>query len=221
VQTRHGWLRNSFALIAAGCLLVACTVGTDDDSPEAPAAESNVDPAQEDAGPEGEEQEDEVSQSNVDIVCPSSADENGYMTVDGFREGLNCVVQLFAWPMGKMPDGDMIDQIAEGYEGSANARFEAGLEYTRMGGLNSCAWSMEWLDDRQSGDSEGEAAALEYLTQVVPDYRTSILQYPDDAIDQTTINSLQRIADQAELGDPSLVQEYVTRDCGPIEWPES
>lgn len=225
---RSGWFANLATLSAAGFLLVGCIGGGDNDPPETPAILATAAPTQEGRSSQqpdvvSNDEDDDVAQvqSTSSLDCAPDVDEAGLMRVDAFREAMNCVVEFFSWPEGKKPDSAIVDGIIDGYMDPENSNFQVGMEYTEVAGKNTCAWNMEWLEAREEGDANREAVALNILLTVIPDPAASIQGYPADGRDESTINHFRRIAEQAELGDPSLVQEQVTRQCGPIEWPES
>lgn len=152
---------------------------------------------------------------DVAVSCmPEDADES--LDVEGVRAGLECTVELFTWPEGKVPNTDLIADILP----TENARFRPGIIYSMMAGVNECAWAITWLEARRDGDAALEAEALDVMTNVVPNYVTIIPHFPETAVSFDVIEQQREIAERASLGDPTAVQLFVDNNCGlaPSYW---
>lgn len=156
--------------------------------------------------------------TSTGTVCRLAGDNRGFADADQFLANLTCVVQEFPWPQGRVADPAwIVAQIPE----AANSSFEVGFEYSIITTYNECAWYTTWLDARRSGDAAVEAQALAVITNVIPNYAAIVPNIPADLFDASTLRSQQEMAARAALGDPALVQEYVTGACQSIAWKTS
>lgn len=135
-----------------------------------------------------------------------------------YARNLRCAVNLFGWPPGKYPDLDVIiqrwfDQATK----EGGAAFEVGLEFTQMTIFNRCAWYLTWLEARQNGDAATEAAALDVMLNIIPNYLTVIPGIPQ-IYDPGMANLVREEVTRASLGDPSLVQRFVDSPCRNVPW---
>lgn len=184
-------------LLVAVLLLTACVGGE-----QTQRGSSRPDP-----GPPPEDwQPAWVSDSHC---IPGDAEHT--LNSEQYRAALECSFVAFEWPDGKYPDIDRMMQPEE--ESPYVWNYQIGLEHTQLGSGNTCAWYMTWLEARQSGEAELEQEALHHIVDVVPNYGTLIDGYPTDAKTGGTLQRDVDIAAAASLGDPSLVQNYVDRNC--------
>ena len=126
-----------------------------------------------------------------------------------YARNLRCAVTLFGWPPGKVIDVEVViqrwfDRATQ--EGGAG--FEVGLEFTQMMIFNRCAWYLTWLEARQNGDTATEAAALDVMLNIIPNYLTIVPGIPPIHGEDVT-NVDREIVTHAAMGDPSLVQAFV------------
>lgn len=209
MRTPCRWFINVLLLIAAGCLLTAC--GGDDNVAPTVAAGVASPTAMTSAG---------GAQAMRGSDCAPEVNERGFMNADNLKARMACVVPLFPWPEGKLPNRALIERFVESHRGWETAGFEAGMEFSQIAGYNACAWIEEWLEARQDGDARRETTALGYLLTLVPDPAASIPGFPDGGYDISTTEAYLQMAERAELGDPAPVQEYATQ-CSWIDWTAS
>jgi hypothetical protein len=139
-----------------------------------------------------------------------------------YARNLRCAVTLFGWPPGKVIDVEVViqrwfDRATQ--EGGAG--FEVGLEFTQMMIFNRCAWYLTWLEARQNGDAATEAAALDVMLKIIPNYESVITGFPANVFSPGSITKIREEVTRASLGDPSLVQQFVDVQCRAIPWQPS
>jgi hypothetical protein len=120
-----------------------------------------------------------------------------------------CAAALFGWPPGKAPDLDRMEPVFFAWVAEqGGAMFEVGYEFTSLTIMNQCAWFMTWLEARKSGDSATEAAVLDVMLNIIPNYLTIVPGIPPIHGEDVT-NVDREIVTHAAMGDPSLVQAFV------------
>lgn len=188
------------AVLVLGMSLSGC-IGSDDSAPN-PTATNLASP------------ESRSGQS----ACAPETDENGSLTYDALIEVMTCVVGLYAWPTAWQPDTALLESMDNWVDGYESARYQNGYQYTQVGGLNLCAWALEWQDAHAAGDTARTIRALDYLLTVGVDPGSRIPEIPDDARADSTTDYLRGMFEAAELGDPTELQEFA-QGCSNFDWP--
>jgi hypothetical protein len=144
--------------------------------------------------------------------CQLEGEHHGnrsFATAEQHWRNFRCSVTLFGWPPGKAPDLDRMEPVFFAWVAEqGGAMFEVGYEYTSLTIMNQCAWFMTWLEARKSGDSATEAAALDVMLNIIPNYLTIVPGIPPIHGEDVT-NVDREIVTHAAMGDPSLVQAFV------------
>lgn len=133
------------------------------------------------------------------------------MNVEEYRASVRCVVPLFQWPPGRTPDPDKITANAD-----PTGSYQGGYEYSGVMIFNMCIWYMTWLDAHTSGDTKLQQQTLDYMLNVIPNYGSVIPGLPPDLQTSRSSQGAVQTAQQAQLGDPTRVQTYVTGNCVPV-----
>lgn len=140
-------------------------------------------------------------------ASPGAAD--GVMTLEQYRDAVREDTENYQWPPDYQPDPDKIANRGADSE----ALFEEGHHEMVLSILNECGWFLSWLDARERGDTKGVDQALDVMTNVIPLDR----EYISDP-DGSARRQREQLLSQAALGDPSLVQSFVTANCEPVYW---
>ena len=205
---------HSLSMLAIGLLLTivltACGGGSDpEDTPQPAPGPSTASP------PAASPEETNLAVSTSSTGCPEEADEHGFQDYDQFGQTLQCVAELFSWPADRYPD---LASARSGFNDPENAHYQAGLSYTVMSSQNRCAWYSEWLDAQQGGNTDAATDALGVITDVIPHFDSVIPGMPPDVVPVAAADQDTERADRAALGDPSLVQQYVSVNCTGLVW---
>lgn len=126
------------------------------------------------------------------------SDGDGLLTSSEYREAVSLGIRAYDWPPKYQPDVEKI------VPSDSTGMFEPGVEHSQLEVLNECAWNQTWVDARQSNDAETEARALQVMTEVLP---------KRPGLDSITIDWITESAAKAALGDPSMVQQFITANC--------
>ncbi|MGC4192994.1 MAG: EF-hand domain-containing protein [Thermomicrobiales bacterium] len=132
-------------------------------------------------------------------------DGDGFLTFDELRAAVAAAIPQYQWPVHYNVTVDLVVPEKSGGRSMTGDRFENGMEFTLLDGRNQCAWMKTWLDARAAGNAPMEAQALDMLVNVVP-------HNPGVNENGTPLPEVQR----AQLGDPSLIQRFVTLNCAGI-----
>lgn len=143
-------------------------------------------------------------------ACGSTAKKDPYpdsMTPREFRSAIVETAGEYLWPPDYMPDPEKIaDRTVSGNI------VENGAEYSILTIFNECAWSLAWLDAFEHGDEEDEDMALEVMTTILP-------TLPN--LHSSSLRWLRDSNEKAQLGDPTMVRQFVVANCQPLNWLDS
>lgn len=132
----------------------------------------------------------------------------GFMDQEAYATAIAERIDDYVWPAAYQPDAG---KIAD--RGSGDGLFEDGFEQMTLTMLNTCSWYLTWLDAREQQDDAAAKDALDMMTDVIPTY-PDFVSDPDGTAKRAED---QRLA-KAVLGDPSMVQSFVTANCEPVYW---
>ncbi len=181
-------------------LMLAACGGDDGGDPDAPSDRPTLPPET----PVGES-----INNNADF------DGDGYLVESELRQAVRATFGEYRWPDGYTTTADKILEETYRYATDAEregSRSQVGMEHTLIGSWHICAWHMAWLDAWQVGDSELEAEALVVMTNVLPE---------NPSFGESTRDALREIAENAALGDPSLVQRDVSVNCADLPFEQT
>lgn len=213
-------------MVIIGVSLVACS--SEADPPPAatdtaitiasPAAETAMSteemlvgqPAEEFPTPDVEKKLAEMAPTAVIVEgqhpIPTSgadADGDGFYSMEEFNQAIIAAYPYYDWPDAYHPSLEFIvgrfgfDQLP------TDAQFEIPGELTVLGTYHECAWQQNWLDAFAVGDQQAMDESMEQL-------RTVSLTNPMFIY---IISDLERIYNQAELGDPAGLTQFTQANC--------
>lgn len=193
------WVRSSViktmgVVVLSGFVLQGCSFGGDDASPSPTAVVSVPGEAA------------ETTKPNTDVM---ELEPGESMTFDQLRTRAEATVDEYTWPPKFTPD--LQTQLAGFPQEFKEGGFEQGFEYAMLSGTNGCAWTLAWVDSRRSGDPVAEAEALDAMTNLLPNN-------PGVASSPSTLQWLTDMAAEASLGDPTMVNQYVSANCDGLTW---
>lgn len=137
------------------------------------------------------------------------------MDLAQYQDAIACAATRFQWPAEYVPDlGGINDALSQ----NDPTLFPDGFEFTFLSGWQECAWYYAWIDARTMGDTAAEAEALGVMVNVIPNQASEVPDFPSTSMDPSVIEYRNRIAAQAALGDPTLVQDWVTNNCYFTVW---
>ena len=139
------------------------------------------------------------SESEFDI------DGDGSYTYDELVRAVQHLFPAYEWPENYRVTPEMLVSKFDPLPDPAAPQFEVQYEYTLIGLYHVCAWGHAWLDAFRVGDAE-LIAESEHQLQDVALVNPVFIYIKDD---------LAQIFNQAKLGDPSAIQQYVDNSCAP------
>lgn len=155
-----------------------------------------------------------------DGACNVEVNELGYYDALNYRDAMICSVDSLEWPVYYKPDQNLIDTYVQLDPFWAETSYPKGHELFSLNtGLGICAWIMEWNDAYTDGDSVRARQALVYVNMYALEPENHISGYPETNQDKASQQSYRTIIQQAEVGDPSGLQQEITNACGYIPWP--
>lgn len=131
---------------------------------------------------------------------------DGFYTYEEFEQAVAALYPSYEWPDNYQVNPDTLLNIPEQYRDS---NFEAGGEYTVIGTRHRCAWVFAWLDGFRAGDDALMAESLHQL-------RTVALTNP--MLHSSVRELFEEMIQRAELGDPAMMQQWVTANCNPADF---
>lgn len=131
------------------------------------------------------------------------ADGDGWYTFPEFEAAVAALYPSYVWPDNYHIDPAtlLVEDPAETARGD---RYQAGGEYTIVGGAHMCAWELAWLDGYRNSDDDLMGEAIDQL-------RTVALSNP--MMDISMRDHVEDVIQRAVLGDPALVQQDVDVSC--------
>lgn len=175
-------------ILAFVVLLAGCTGGDDENDGPSPASPTTAAGTTEPSASTGDP---------FDLTGES-------MTFDEMSAAYKASIDDYTWPQAYRPDADAIFATAstEFLDGS----FQPGFHLTMLTVTNECAWNQAWIDARRNGNEQLEAEALDAMTTLIP-------ELPRNTDDPTTMEYIRNRAEQAALGDPTMVNQFLDANC--------
>lgn len=176
-----------YTMVTLILVLIACSGnGSIDEAAEPDNASPSIDQSTHPA---------ESSVRSVDDNADLDADGDGFMNLGEYKQAVQVAFEDYQWPEDYTPTVPvMLTSLDNAPPGEHF--FQVGMERTKLGSWHQCAWYLAWHDAFQSGDSAGQAEALQVMTDILPNRST---------IDPSGVQVLSQIAETAALGDPSEV----------------
>ncbi len=137
-------------------------------------------------------------------IAGLDADGDGFYTYDEFVRGVEWAIGQFEWPPNVTITSDLILAQPQGSHDPRRDRFQVGLETGMVQMWHHCAWLGTWLDALRTGDSALQDESLAIASSGF-DIGPSMSPGSQAFID----GMLQK----AELGDPSVVQQFIDANC--------
>ncbi len=223
LQNRYSQLRAVALMVIIGVSLVAC--GGEADPPAtpvstvaSPTAQSDVptevvlvdQPTEEFPTPDVEKKLAEMAPTAVIVegqhpipTAGADADGDGTYSRDEFIQALTTAYPHYSWPDAYHPSLEFILGRMQLNTLPQEAQFEIPAELTVIGSYHQCAWEQNWLDAFAIGDQQAMDQSMKQLRAVPltnPNFRY-------------IIHDLERIYNQAELGDPAPLTQFVQANC--------
>lgn len=137
-------------------------------------------------------------------VAGLDGDGDGFYNYDEFVRGVTWAVGQFEWPPGVTITSDLILAGPQGSHDPRRDRFQLGLETGVVQMWHHCAWLGTWLDAFRIGDSVLQAESLAIAGagfDIGP------------AMDPGSQEFIDGMVQKADLGDPSVVQQFISANC--------
>ncbi|MET0133315.1 MAG: hypothetical protein ABW215_06950 [Kibdelosporangium sp.] len=113
----------------------------------------------------------------------------------------------FRWPPDFRPD---VDRLVTATQPAPAERVQSGVARTVLNVVNSCAWYLSWDTAHSRADHQAIGDALQVMTDVLTTFPP-----PADPVGKEFV---ERVAAQAEIGDPEPARQYVATNCPEIVW---
>jgi hypothetical protein len=132
-------------------------------------------------------------------AAPATDGSDEFLDKTGATDEYDTVVAELEWPPGVTPPARS-DEMS-------GASYQVGVGATDAIMAWNCAWGREWLETRE-GDPGAAEHALSMYASIVD--RPEFVQYFDPDSAQPVVRG---IIEEAQLGDPSGVQQDVSINC--------
>ena len=137
------------------------------------------------------------------------------MDVEQYETAIACAATRFNWPPDYYPD---LVSINDALAKNEPTRYQDGFEFVFLSGWNECAWQYSWLDALKNDNEVGQKRSLDFLTNVIPNLESSIVDFTGGAADPGVASYRREIAAKAALGDPTLVLDWTQNNCYFMTW---
>lgn len=135
------------------------------------------------------------------------SDGDGKYTYDELKQAIAELMPSYEFPPNYQVTLDILMTTMKPFA-DKNASWQVPMEYTVLGTYHQCAWQLTWLDAYHDGDTALMDKSLDQLQTVALN---------DPTLDISLRDHMVEMYERAELGDPTLMQQYVDTSCQ-MEW---